>query len=292
MGDSMARQRNGHDANDEKKRPDTPFLVVPYTPSDNGARTWTDPNVVYYECPSILIDHDPYDPANPLDPDTLVKLSVKVRNLGALSCLVTARFYCNSPATAWTPRVVGSTTFLIGAQTGPTESPTAIDFTPSEYFGRFGLPTPDHFCFFVEVTTSLDPAPGTYNAVKDRHYGQQNVLAHTVQAAQRLVIPFDVSDLGDQRYEIRLRQLETSEPVLFFPEGSLRLFDPSVGQAVTGSMEVTLEAGEIRGVQAVIDVPDDASPGSAAKVLIEQSVQGSEKGEPVGAIGVTVVVSS
>ncbi|WP_406423543.1 hypothetical protein OHA59_49870 [Streptomyces sp. NBC_01589] len=285
--------------NDKERPLDRPFLVVPYTPSDDGARKWTDPNVVYYECPSILIDHNPYDPSNPLDPETPVKLSVQVKNRGALSCLVTARFYCNSPATAWTPRVVGSSTFLIGARTGPVESPAAPEFTPSDYFAQFGLPTPEHFCFFVEVTTSLDPAPGTYAAAQDRHYGQQNVQTHQVQAAQHLVIPFDIAGLhGEQhetRYDISLRQIETrknSEPVLFIPEESLRLVDLALGKEATGSMLVTLKPGEIRGFQAVIDVPDNASPGSVAKVLIEQSVQNSEdKRDPVGAIGATVVVT-
>ncbi|MGP4009869.1 hypothetical protein [Streptomyces sp. 4N124] len=248
--------------------------------------------MVFYECPSILLDDSPYDPSSPLDPDATVKLSVKVKNRGDLDCLVTARFYCSSPATTWMPKVVGSITFTVKA--GATIKPEkAVEFTPATHFAKFGLPTPDHFCFFVEATTSLDPASGTYQAKYDRHYGQQNVSSHQVAPGQQLVIPFDTSGLpgNDGHYLISLRQIEwqhgEGEP-FSIPSDSLRITDPTTGDGHVGSIPLTLQWGEIKAFQAVIDVPDNAQPGSVARLLIEQSNPELEK--PVGAVGVNVVV--
>lgn len=53
------------------------------------------------------------------------------------------------------------------------ESPV-MKWTPS--------PTmPEHVCLLVEATCGLDPAPGTFNVVHDRHYAQQNINILLVQ---------------------------------------------------------------------------------------------------------------
>ncbi|MEU6484312.1 hypothetical protein [Streptomyces sp. NPDC046887] len=270
---------------------DGPYLVVPYGPADDGSRPLSVPGAVYYRCPGILIDHQPYDPSSPLDPGEPLSLSVLVKNLGALSCLVTARFYCTSPATAWLPAPVGSSTFYLRAGTDPAaESPPVPDFVPADHFARLGLATPEHFCFFVEVTTPLDLAPGSHNAATDRHCGQQNVQIVKAVAGRRLVVPFEVADRGHQRYAVSLGPARHLEGTLPLPEEALRIIDLVSGEEAVTALQTTLEAGERRAFQAVVDVPDTAAAGDTAHLVIEQTALGPEEGVPVGAIGVTVLV--
>ncbi len=265
--------------------PPTPFLVVPYGPTDVGVRPLP-PTVTSWICPSIHLNGAAHD-GSPLPPGVPIQLSVLVDNRGALAATVIARWYWADPCTAFTPATV---TLVAPGQSFWVPANTAIE-SPAQPFTPGGS-QPAHLCLLVEVTAVLDPANGSFDPIGDRHYAQQNLQVLHAAPGQQLVVPFVVVGTARARaYEIRLRQdrTEHGREALMLASDSLWLIDVDHGGGTHDRLLVELQSGQRRTFHAVVTIPHDAPPGSHVDLVIEQHA-GIDRGALTGAIGATIRV--
>lgn len=276
------RQVGGRDGVD--RPPPTPFLVIPYTNGDTGARPLP-VGTPHWNSQSILLDGAPYTGAL-LDPGKPIQLSAIVANLGALAATATVRFYWAGPTTAFTAATmnfISSHVFTLPAH-AELESP-AKPFVPSGA-------QPEHFCLFAEATTVLDTAPGTFDPAGDRHYAQQNLQRHAIAAGQQLTVPFvAVGTPAGRDYEISLQQVRDPSHALTIPSDHLRLKDLETGESGNTSLHVALEPDQRRHLQADITIPANAPTGASALLALVQRTMGVEPARTTGAIGIEIHVT-
>jgi hypothetical protein len=268
-----------------------PWIFVPYpqppgVPDDDGTRPLKNA-VTSYACPSILVNGAPYD-GGPLPPGE-VDLSLRVANLGSLGAWVTARFYLSDPATGFSPTdLLGSSEgFYVAANTSAAmakQSPIAPQTIPE------GKP---HLCVFAHAWSSLDPATRPGDPIDDRHWGQQNLQIRTARPGERVVVPFLAVGRGDAlRYTVNVRRHSTPDDrqQLVLPGAAVALRDGAGGHEPAEQLQLDLRAGERRPLELSVQVPQDASPGTRALLVLEQTPVGGA--QPVGAIGVTIAVTA
>jgi hypothetical protein len=161
---ALARQP---DPKDMDPNPYGPFLFIPYYPGDVGSRPLP-ATTPFWECPGIKLDGLTRSAHPPLVRGQVVNLTATVANLGSAGALARVTFLWGDPATGFTAQ----TLHPIGTLTEYRAAGQTADTQPLPWVPPQNVPA--HSCLVVEVSTPLDPAPGTYSPT-DRHYAQQNL---------------------------------------------------------------------------------------------------------------------
>jgi len=207
-------------------------------------------------------------------------MSVVVKNAGDLAALATTRLYYADPTTAFVPgnlHLIGQDNPYVGAYSEQTT--VDMPWTPDGT-------VPEHVCLVAEVTSiPLDPAPGTFDVVNDRHYGQQNINVLGVRKKQKKAFSFKVANAGKEaagflvmarpvgpealRY---LEQFYKAEGISLKPEAiTVGLVQAGKPQQNKQEFRVQLKPGETRLCQLMMDVPADLQPHQFFAVEVEQS---------------------
>jgi hypothetical protein len=197
---------NYYMVNPRQRKPLTPYIVLPYYPTDDGSRPLP-PTVSYWRCAGILVNGSPYA-GHPLTSGTTIALSVTVRNIGALATSGVARIYWAHPATAFnanTVNLIGQAPFFVVK--GQTLVSQVINWVPDHS-------VPAHVCLLAEVTCVADPALFTFNAHVDRHYGQQNLNLISAQPATRSAFSFFAVNPQNKPNTISVRVAPASDLAL------------------------------------------------------------------------------
>lgn len=273
----MSNERRGNNDHGRGETPPlTPFLLTPYTATDDGTRPLPS-SIPSWICPSIHLNGVPYTGVS-LTAGVQVNLSVVVKNRGALSAVVTVRLYYADPTTVFTPlstNLIGQKVYLVGA--GATTQSPVMPWTPPGTI-------PSHICLLAEATCSPDPSIGTFDVVNDRHYGQQNVNILVVQNSQKTSFEFFAGNPGREAAEFSvrahpveaeaLRQLEklyNAEAIELNPKAlALRVVEPGQRQRVRQEISLKLKPQERRLCQLMMDVPPDLGSHQFFAVELEQ----------------------
>lgn len=279
----------------EETPPLTSWVFIPYDyrtgpgappEYDVGTRPLPGQKTIYYQCPSIRINGAAYD-GTELQPGPL-SLSLALANEGGRGEWVTARFYLSDPATGLDPTcLVGSAPPLwVPADTHangkhPLSAPITVTL-PAEK---------PHLCIFAEAWISTDPPEFFGNAVKDRHWAQQNLQIRAANPGQNLTFPFMAVGSNEDALHtvhIRLDGPREGQGVISLESGDFRIVDTVGGASAEQELQIDLKAFERRPMEVTLRIPEDAPAGAKSAFVIEQTPAGTES--PTGAIGINVVV--
>jgi len=229
-------------------------------------------------------------------------MSLVIKNGGALAALTTARLYYADPTTTFTAtvlahRMIFQQTLYIGAG-AQQETPAAV-WTPDNT-------TPFHVCLLAEVgSIPLDPSTGTYDAVSDRHYGQQNINVLMVQPGQKKSFSFRVANGGRETEQFtvlvrsvgeealhHLEKLYNSEAVSLRPTAlSVQVVEPGLRRQSRQELKLQLKPGETRLCQLMLDVPRDLNAHQFIAIEVEQLPSILSEQARISTLGIIAFVS-
>ncbi|MDB6133198.1 MAG: hypothetical protein JWM59_1441 [Verrucomicrobiales bacterium] len=284
-----------------------PHLVIPYFPGDTGT---TGPGgkrdfpagVIDYLCPSIKINGAPYNGA-PLPRNQTVSVTIEVANTKNKGMWAMVSLYWTDPTAVFTGNALHNGSD--DAEVGPPQTlyvPAGgkasfnITFTPLTKM-------PNHVCLLAEVTSSDDPAPGTFD-VSDRHYACHNLNLLTVAQNRVSTINFFVANPFDTEAEVlvrlrpegdvelaQLRRLYSTEPVRLREE-AFRIHGVGDGRMREAGRELTfpLAAGTRQLCQMLVST-NDLRAGQFSAVRVDQEVKQNPTdgtGARRGSLGVVI----
>lgn len=268
-------------------------LVIPYYVGDQGQRPLpsADP---FWMCRSILVDGAPYG-GQILQAGQSVELSLDAVNIGWVPATAVCVFFYARPTTNFTSQ----NTTIIASVNLPLE-PGMVTPSPSvQWDVPEGLPR--HICLLAMVTAPQDPAPAGYDAVADRHFGQQNLHLATASAGKSIRVGFimanhratpvrsrlEVTQLIG-RYAALQHVVHKEAPLCSAEEINLtraRLESERYGD----SLDIELGGAEMLDVELTALVPRDARPGST--IILQVAQYEERRYPPVGGLGVVIRVT-
>jgi hypothetical protein len=267
----------------------TPWLLVPYTPDDDGQRPLPHATPMWI-CPSILVNGLPYAD-QPLPPGVPVALTVTPRNRGELTSLVLLRLYWTDTTTAFSPtrlHLIGQSTAVMHTNNGDALGP--VIWIPPANVSR-------HVCLLAELTSVGDPSPGTFDAAADRHYGQQNVQLALTPPGKPVTFRFAITNSTSRTANCRL----VAQPAGSYVLAAIRHMVPAgvqLGQLPAAvalanaqpdgrtELTVALKGNEQLQASATVSIPGNAAPRTAYVTELSQY----RDGVLVGGMGAIALV--
>lgn len=274
------------------------FFFFPCYSGDDGSRPAPSASVVCsYRSEAILLNGVPHD-GRFLAPNQALQLSVVVTNRGALAAPALVTILYAPMSAQFTADLKLAVQFSDFWQAGQTKT-----VGPVQWDVPAGLPS--HVCLLAAVDSILDPVPTPLpQSIADRHYAQCNLDFLEVAPGSTISIPVLLGrgSVPGQRMVARVRA-DLSAGAAAFARSRLLHLNAELSRAVKYGLESrgsqqqegkVLEFDARDGDQEarlVVQMPDDARPGQAVMLTLEQFTAAQENERPVLVGSLAVVLT-